>query len=176
VTPSTLFYGGSTTKAFTAAAMSFLVDENKLQWNTPISNLIRDDFVLENDYATTHTTIEDALSHRTGLPRHDFSYGGTYDGHKGMPKDVVRSLRHLPLTAEPRTRFQYCNIMFVVASYVIETLTGMWLGDVLKERIWRPLGMKSTVCFLFLGIFFCSHPIQMAFLTLSPIDISFLTS
>jgi len=51
----------------------------------------------------------------------------------------------LKLTAEPRTTFQYCNLMFVVASHVVETLTGMWLGDFLKERIWEPLGMKSTV-------------------------------
>src|ERR1700710_1072032 len=122
--------------------MSLLVDDNdkypEVQWNTPISNLIRDDFVLENAYATTHTTIEDALSHRSGMPAHDFSHGNTYDGHKGTPRDVVRSLRYLPLTAEPRTRYQYCNMMFAVAAYIIETLEGMWLGDVLWDRIWKP--------------------------------------
>jgi CubicO group peptidase (beta-lactamase class C family) len=113
---------------------------SNIQWSTPISELIRDDFVLENDYATTHTTIEDALSHRSGLPRHDFSYG-----KKTTVKDTIRDLRYLPLTAEPRTTFQYCNIMFLVASHVVESLTGVWLGDFLKERIWEPLGMKSTV-------------------------------
>jgi CubicO group peptidase (beta-lactamase class C family) len=148
VTPSTLFYTGSTTKAFVAAAMSLVVDDDKhpqVQWNTPISQLIREDFVLENEYATTHTTIEDALSHRSGMPRHDYSYGGEYDGHKGTPRDVVRSLRYLPLTAEPRIRFQYSNIMYAVVGHVIETLEGVWLGDFLRERIWEPLGMESTV-------------------------------
>lgn len=149
VTPSTLFYGGSTTKAFTAAAMSLLVDDNKnfsnVQWNTPISRLIPDDFVLSDEYATSHITVEDALSHRSGLPRHDFSYGGNYDGQKPSIKGSVRAMRHLPLTAEPRTKFQYCNQMYVVASHVIETSTGSWLGDVLRERIWEPLDMKSTV-------------------------------
>jgi CubicO group peptidase (beta-lactamase class C family) len=129
--------------------MSLLVDDNEkyphVQWNTPISRLVRDDFVLENDYATTHTTIEDALSHRSGMPRHDFSYGGIYDGHRGVPRDAVKSLRYLPLTAEPRTKFQYCNLMFVVISHLIEVLEGVWLGDFLRERIWEPLGMKSTV-------------------------------
>ena len=145
VTPSTLFYCGSTSKAFTAAALSLLIDNSSsysdIQWSTPISELIRDDFVLENEYATTHTTIEDALSHRSGLPRHDMSYGGT----KATVKSTVRDLRYLALTAEPRTKFQYCNLMFVVASHVVETLTGAWLGDFLKERVWEPLGMKSTV-------------------------------
>ena len=129
--------------------MSLLVDDNEkypeVQWNTPVSRLIRDDFVLEDEYATTHITIEDILSHRTGLPRHDFSYGHHYDGHKASPVDVVRTLRYLPLTAEPRTKYQYCNLMFVVASHVIESLTGTWLGDLVHDRIWKPLGMKSTV-------------------------------
>lgn len=129
--------------------MSLLVEDNanysQVQWKTPIAKLIPDDFVLSDEYATSHITIEDALSHRSGLPRHDLAYGGNYDGEKTSLRGMVRALRHLPLTAEPRTKFQYCNQMYGVASHVIETMTGMWLGDFLKERIWEPLGMKSTV-------------------------------
>ncbi|KAL3427988.1 penicillin-binding protein [Phlyctema vagabunda] len=147
-TASTLWYGGSTTKAFTAAALSLLVDDNStfsaVEWTTPISQLIRDDFVLENDYATTHITIEDALSHRTGLPRHEFSHGASYDGREATPRDLTRSLRYLPLAFETRTTFSYCNLMYAVATHVVEALTGSWLGDFLRERIWDPLGMSST--------------------------------
>lgn len=128
--------------------MSLLVDDEffpEVQWKTPISHLIRDDFVLEDEWATAHITIEDSLSHRTGMPRHDNSYGGHYSGHRARAKDITRALRYLPMTAEPRTTYQYCNMMFVVASHVIETLTGRFLGDLLKERIWNPLGMRSTV-------------------------------
>lgn len=122
-----------------------------LSWGTPISNLIRDDFVLAEEWATAHVSIEDALAHRSGVPRHDWSYGGTYGGpnsedlHEGTPKDVVRSLRDLPMAAEPRTTFHYCNIMYVVVGHVVSTLSGKPLKDFLKERIWEPLGMKSTV-------------------------------
>ncbi|KAM3071256.1 hypothetical protein ACMFMF_007729 [Clarireedia jacksonii] len=144
VTPETLFYTGSTTKAFVAALTSLMVDNETLKWNTPISSIIRDDFVMEVDYATHHVTVEDALSHRTGLPRHDMSYGGTYDGRDGTIRDIVRSIRWLPMTEEMRTKFQYCNIMYIVMSYVIETLQGKWLGDLLYEHIWQPLGMEST--------------------------------
>jgi len=147
VEPSTLFMAGSTTKAFTAAAMSLLVDDENyenVQWDTPVSNIIRDDFVLEDEYVTTHITIEDVLSHRSGMPRHDMSYGDHYDGHYVTSRDVVRSLRYLPLTAELRTKWQYCNMMYVVASYIIETLTESWLGDVIRTRILEPLNMKST--------------------------------
>lgn len=144
MTPNTLFYTGSTTKAFTAAAVSLLVDDNKnypsIDWTTPLSELIRDDFVLSDEYATAHTTLEDALSHRSGLPRHDLSYGGT----NATVKSIVRNMRHLPLTAQPRTTFQYCNLMFGAVGHMIETVTGKWLGNFLRERIWEPLGMGST--------------------------------
>ncbi|KAI4241513.1 MAG: hypothetical protein L6R42_011240, partial [Xanthoria sp. 1 TBL-2021] len=142
---STLFYTGSTTKAFTSAALTLLMEGNAnssdpLTWRTPISSLIREDFVLPDPYATAHVTLEDAASHRTGMPRHDSSYGGSKFGLR----DVVRNLRHLPMTAELRLRFQYCNMMYMTLSHVIEVLTGSWLGDVLWDRIWKPLSMTRT--------------------------------
>jgi CubicO group peptidase (beta-lactamase class C family) len=70
--------------------MSLLVADNEkypqVQWDTPIHQLIPDDFMLENEYATNHTTIEDALSHRSGLPRHDQAYGSTSSGDKATVK------------------------------------------------------------------------------------------
>ena len=101
---------------------------------------MREDFVLADEYATDHVTVEDALSHRTGMPRHDLSYGGA----NVTLRDVVQNLRHLPMTAEIRTRFQYCNMMYIVVSHFIETWTGMWLGDFLRTRIYEPLKMSST--------------------------------
>lgn len=57
---------------------------------------------------------------------------------------VVRNLRHLPMTAEPRTRLQYCNLMYITVGYIVERLTGMPLGDFLHSRIWAPLNMTGT--------------------------------
>ncbi|KAK8084619.1 hypothetical protein PG997_005890 [Apiospora hydei] len=151
VTPSTLFYGGSTTKAFTAAAFAQLIDSGAhpdLSWRTPLASLIREDFELAPEYAWAqeHLTLEDALSHRTGFPRHDKSLSTRYgpDGHKATMRDLARSLRFLPMVHEPRVEFRYCNLMFMVASHVLQTLTGRWLGTTLREGIWRPLGMNGT--------------------------------
>lgn len=125
--------------------MALLIDDDAnsshpMNWLTPVSSIIRDDFVLPDEYATTHVTLEDALSHRTGMPGHDASYGGP----NWTVKDVARSLRHLPMTAEIRQKWQYCNMMYMTMSHVIETLTGHWLGDLLYERIWKPLSMTRT--------------------------------
>ncbi|KAI2610592.1 beta-lactamase/transpeptidase-like protein [Hypoxylon sp. NC1633] len=177
VTPSTLFYTGSTTKAFTAAVVSLLIDSGNfsssspsssylhsqigngngnvepLSWQTPIAHLIGDDFTLqpEHSWAATHLTLEDALSHRTGFPRHDKALARRYgddDAHPGTVRDVARSLRFLPMVAEPRVRWRYCNLMFMVVSHVVQELTGRWLGDSMREWVWRPLGMERT----FLGV------------------------
>ncbi|KAJ6784052.1 hypothetical protein PWT90_00339 [Aphanocladium album] len=155
VTPDTLFLGGSTTKAHLAAALAHLISSGHHAatfpqgWSTPISSIIRDDFVLQDEWATAHITLEDAVSHRTGMPRHDTAWAGTSepndtsDPHK-TNKATVRNLRNLPPIAEPRILFQYCNLMFVVLSHVVETVTSSWLGHVLRNVIWQPLGMTST--------------------------------
>ncbi|WDK21193.1 penicillin-binding [Colletotrichum graminicola] len=85
MTPHTLFYTGSTTKSFTTAGLSLLIDNatanssvySGLTWKTPVSSIFRDDFVLSDDWATAHITVEDALSHRTGYPRHDLASAKT---------------------------------------------------------------------------------------------------
>lgn len=75
---------------------------------------------------------------------HDLAAPDYVDGRPAVPRDWVRNMRNLRMTSEPRTKFVYCNFMFVALSHVIETVTGRWLGDLLRERIWGPLGMKAT--------------------------------
>lgn len=145
MTPFSMLYTGSMTKQFTAAAASLLIDDtanvsDPLTWQTPLVSQIRDDFVLQGDYITDHITLEDALSHRTGLPRHDISWAG----NNASVSEIVRKLRYLPPTAEPRTKFQYNNMMFIAVSHFIERFTQTKLGAFLKARIYDPLGMKDT--------------------------------
>ncbi|KAK0628928.1 beta-lactamase/transpeptidase-like protein [Bombardia bombarda] len=166
VTPSTLFMTGSTTKAFTDAALGLLIDSGNftlppppggdsnnapapLSWRTPISAILPEDFIMADPWATTHLTLEDAASHRTGLPSHDYAlarvYGTGASRRNATIRDVVRTLRYLPLNREPRVEYQYNNFMYIVLTHCVETLLGgKWLGDVLRERIWEPLGMQQT--------------------------------
>ncbi|KAK5132101.1 hypothetical protein LTR08_000351 [Meristemomyces frigidus] len=144
VTPRTLFFTGSTTKSFTAAAASKLVYSNetahtKISWQSKLVDLIRDDFVLEDEYATNHITFIDALSHRTGMPRHDLSW---INGDPTV-REQVRQLRYLP-PREMRSQWEYCNLMFTAVSHTIEIVTGTAMATLLREWIWEPLGMHET--------------------------------
>ncbi|KAJ6781817.1 hypothetical protein PWT90_06449 [Aphanocladium album] len=113
-------------------------------WETPVSSIIRDDFVLGDEWATAHLTLEDAASHRTGLAGHMDAYPNTINGSIASSQDIVRLLRHFPLTYEPRTKWDYNNYMYTTLSHAIETLTGEPLRHTLKRVLWEPLGMRST--------------------------------
>ncbi|KAM5529942.1 penicillin-binding protein [Fusarium oxysporum f. sp. phaseoli] len=148
-TPETLWHAASTTKAQTAAILARLINSGDHPalangWSTTISSIVHDDFVLQDAWATEHITLDDAVSHRTGIAAYDKSYAQVVEGKEVKPKDIVRNLRNLPLSTEPRLKFSYTNLMYTTLSHVIETVTGKWLGDVMKELIWGPLDMNST--------------------------------
>lgn len=147
MTTDKLFSAASTTKAFTAAAASMIIEESKnssspINWDTPLASIIPEDFVLSEEHATAHTTLEDALSHRSGIPAHDW---GLLCGDKNATvQENVRTLRNLPLSASPRTEFQYTNQMYIAVGHALQTKVGEPLGSFLKRRIWNPLGMEET--------------------------------
>jgi CubicO group peptidase (beta-lactamase class C family) len=120
-----------------------LVDDEEnypnIKWKTPLNQIIREDFVLPDEYATSHVTLEDALSHRSGLAGHELSLG-----RLGTVRDVVLNLRHFKMSQEIRSAWQYNNAMYIAVSHMIEVATGDWLGDFLQKHIWAPLNMNST--------------------------------
>lgn len=142
VTTSTLFYCGSMTKSLTAAAMSQLVDESdkysNINWTSKVSHLLPE-FVLSDEWATKHITVEDCLSHRTGYPTHDNT--GLYGNSS---ERMLHNLRNLPMSYEPREKWQYSNIMYGAMGHLIERLTNTTLANYFRDRLWRPMGMNST--------------------------------
>ncbi|KAM3471269.1 hypothetical protein MY5147_005947 [Beauveria neobassiana] len=149
-TADTLWYGASTTKSQVAALLSHLINSGNHSasfprgWETPVSSIIRDDFVMQDEWATAHVTLNDIVSHRSGLGRHDFGLLRVRDGKQLLPRDVTRNLRNLAMTAEPRVQWSYSNYMYIALGHVLETVTGQWLGHALRDMLWAPLGMDST--------------------------------
>ena len=143
-----LFAACSTTKAFTGAATSIAIQDSQstqypIHWSTTLASLISDDFVLDDGYATKNITLEDALSHRTGMPQHNWTLAL-------FPKDgptlgsIVRSMRYMPLATPLRTKYHYSNHMYIAVSHAMEQHIGDSLGNFMKKRIWEPLGMSET--------------------------------
>lgn len=136
-TENTLYYIASCTKSFTATTLLSVLeelagDQKAIDLKTKISSIIPNDFVLQDEYATRHATLEDALVHLLGVGAQNSSYGG-----KDFTLcDAIRSLRHLAMTADLREKHQYLNMGYMVIQHVIETLTKKRIEESHHKYIW----------------------------------------
>ncbi len=117
VTPNTLFAIGSASKAFTAMDVQILVDDGKVEWDKTVQTYLPD-FKLKDEVATARMTVRDLVCHRSGLPRHD----GLWYGTSLSRKDIYDRLRYLDFSADLRSAFQYNNLMFLTAGYLVGKL------------------------------------------------------
>ena len=139
LTPETRFAMASVTKSFTAASVALLVDAGELAWDRPVREVVPE-LILHDAAATAQLTPRDMLSHRTGLPRHDLAAW-----RLDLPRaEFVKRLRHLPLSAGFRERYQYNNLMYYVAAHLVERVAGQRWEDFVHERIFAPLGMTAS--------------------------------
>ena len=139
VTENTLFAIGSCTKAFTASILGMLEKEGKLSIDKPVRDYLPE-LVFKNEYTNKHATLRDMMCHRTGLPRHDYSwYGST-----ASRNELLERVRYQEPTYELRERYQYNNFMFMAQGIVIEKITGKSWEENMRERIFKPLGMNNT--------------------------------
>ncbi|PFH58189.1 hypothetical protein XA68_14046 [Ophiocordyceps unilateralis] len=145
-TADTLFNMASASKSLTAASVALLIADDghpDVQWEAPMEKLLPGDFVMPgNDH--TDVTVEDILSHRTGMPSHDNSYLGCSAANPDDPRSITRNLRNLAVVAPNRSGYIYCNMMYTVASYLVERVSGLPFTDYLEARLLQPLGMMDT--------------------------------
>jgi len=139
-TPQTLYAIGSSSKAFTTFAMGALVDQGKLQWDVPVRTYLPW-FRMNTDFATLHITPRDLVTHRSGLPRHDALW---YNNTTMSREDLVRRIAYLPLNKDLRETFQYNNLMFLTAGYLVGNVNGSSWEDGLRQLVLAPLGMTRT--------------------------------
>lgn len=139
VTPGTLFAIGSSTKAFTTAVMASLADEGLIDWEKPVRTFMPE-FALQNEDAAAGMTPLDLVTHRSGMPRHDLMW---YNSPFSRD-EILRRLRYLPLNKEPRTTFQYNNLMYLAAGCLSEKVAGKSWEELVRERLFEPLGMKRS--------------------------------
>jgi CubicO group peptidase (beta-lactamase class C family) len=140
MTPDTLLAIGSSSKAFTTFALGTLVDQGKVDWDKPLRNYIPW-FRLYDALAGERLTPRDLVTHRSGLPRHDLVW---YNNFTSTREQLVRSLAFLPPTADLRERWQYNNLMFLTAGYLVEVLTGKPWEDSVRALVFNPLGMTRS--------------------------------
>lgn len=141
VTPNTLFAIGSSTKAFTASLLGMLEKDGLLKLDDVVTTHLKD-LRFFNDNMNNHVTIRDMMCHRTGLPRHDFSW---YLFTTQSRDSLLQRIRYQEPSAELRTAFQYNNFMFLLQGMIAEKYYNKTWEQAIREKILLPLGMKRSV-------------------------------
>ena len=139
VTNKTVFPIASVSKTFTGIDLCLLEEEGKVSLQRPIKEYVPG-FALYNDLLTEETTLIDLLSHRTGLPSHDAVWWGT---DKTREK-LFNGLKYLQPNKKFREEWQYSNLSYMAAGYVLQLVSGESWETYTRKKILEPLGMAAT--------------------------------
>ena len=164
MTRDTLFRIASMTKPVTSVAALMLMEEGKLRLDDPITKWLPEfaDMVVLKDAqgpldqtypAARDITVEDLMTHRSGLAYAFTSIGPIAKAHQQALGDVLatpaepdvwmKALAGLPLSYAPGELFHYSHATDVLG-FLVGRVEGKPIRDVLQERIFGPLGMSDT--------------------------------
>jgi CubicO group peptidase (beta-lactamase class C family) len=143
VDSNTLFGIASNSKAFTTAALGILIDQKKLSWDDRVIDYIPE-FRLYSPYVSEEFTIKDLLTHRSGL---GLGAGDLmiWPGLNTFTlKDIIYNLRFLKPVSGFRTKYDYDNLLYIVAGEVVARISGVSWEDFIETRIMQPLNMSGS--------------------------------
>ncbi|MGQ0736222.1 MAG: serine hydrolase [Acidobacteriota bacterium] len=137
VTDETIFQSGSVGKQFTAAAIMLLVQDGALALADPLSK-----FFPDAPAAWQAVTVRHLLTHTSGIPNYT---GGLLDFRRDYSEDdLVRFAQALPLEFAPGAEWRYSNTGYLLLGALVRKVSGRFYGDVLRERLFGPLGMSTA--------------------------------
>lgn len=143
VNENTLFSIASNSKAFTTTALGMLVDEGKLNWTDKVVDIIPE-FRMYDPYITEHFMVIDLVTHRSGLGLGAGDLMFIPDGSDFKIDDIIKSFQFQEPTSEFRTKYDYDNLLYIVAGEVIHRLSGLPWDTFIEQRIMSPLGMQRS--------------------------------
>ncbi len=140
VTPNTLFAIGSCSKAFTSSLLGILRNENKISFEERPSKYVADLQFFNTDM-NDNIIVKDLMTHRTGLPRHDFSW---YLFNTSNRDSLIQRIKYHEPSFGVRKQWQYNNFMFLLQGVIIEKITkNSWEVNI-ADKIFKPLGMNTS--------------------------------
>ncbi|MCF6212901.1 MAG: serine hydrolase [Flavobacteriaceae bacterium] len=143
VNAHTRFAIASNSKAFTSMALAILVDRKQLNWNDKVVDYIPE-FKMYNAYVTANFTIVDLLTHRSGLGLGAGDLMFFPDGGNFTMDDVVKSFQYQKPQSGFRTKFDYDNLLYMVAGEVVKRISDKSWPAFVEENIMKPLGMNES--------------------------------
>jgi CubicO group peptidase (beta-lactamase class C family) len=136
-TDRTVFQSGSVGKQFTAAAVMLLVEDGRLSLDEPIVS-----FFDAPPASWAPITVRHLLTHTSGIANYT---SGTIDYRRDYTNAEFLALAaQPPLDFAPGEQWSYSNTGYLLLGLIIEKVSGQFYGDVLRDRVFRPLGMETA--------------------------------
>lgn len=137
---NTIFRIASVSKCFAAFLTGTLVEDSILAWDNHIVDYVPQ-FSLKSTAETQRLCIRNVLSHTTGLPYHAY----TNMVEEGILLDSMLSwLKNVNLVSRVGEEYSYQNVAYSLMSPVVKAATGKTFENVMRERVFEPLNMKTA--------------------------------
>lgn len=145
---------GSCTKAMTATLVAMLVEEGKVSWTTTLGELFADT-VKSMHPAWEKVTLRQVLAHRASLRHEPDGLAQVFKELVGRPPraplgtvpqqrlEIARQALSRPPGIPPDTKYWYSNVGYVLVGAVLEQLTGRTWEELMRERLFQPLGIST---------------------------------
>lgn len=143
LTKDTMYGTGSTSKVFATAAVMKLVDEGKVNLDTPVVQYIPEFTMKDERYKKI--TVRMLLNHSSGL--RGTTLGNVFllgDNDTSAHDTLLDQLQKQTLKADPGAYSVYCNDGFTLAEIVVERVSGMSYTEFLHKYFTDPLAMNHT--------------------------------
>lgn len=143
VTHADKWHLGSDTKAMTALLVGLMVEEGKLRWNSTLAEIFPERDALFQE-SVGRVTVDQLLRHCSGLKANaDWQ---AVDRKLELRKQREAVIADLPKQMQKKEsgRFSYSNLGYMVLGAVLEKRSGQDWETLMRERVFKPLGMNSA--------------------------------
>ncbi|MFC5581695.1 serine hydrolase [Rhodanobacter terrae] len=141
ITPQTLFKIASNSKAMTTALLGRLVDQGKLHWDDPVTKYLPQ-FRMHDPWVTANMRVADLLTHSSGLPQGGGDLMLWPEPNAFTRTDIIRGLAYIKPGYSFRSKYQYDNLLYVVAGEVAAAAGGASYETLMHREVFEPLGLS----------------------------------
>jgi beta-lactamase class C len=140
ITDETLFRIASISKTFASAAASLLVEDDLVQWQTPLVDNLHDLKFKRQDYGK-EINLHHIMSQTTGLMPH--AYTNLIEDNMSFNR-IVKRLDRVDFICEPGECYGYQNVVFSLVGDLVQAKTDLDYETFVANRLFKPLQMSRA--------------------------------
>ncbi len=136
-------YGvGSVSKVYVTTAVMQLVEQGKVELDTPVTEYIDDFTMVDERYK--EITVRMLMNHTSGIAGTSVKNLFLYSDNDYVATDsVLKNLKTQSLKADPGEYASYCNDGFELLEIIVERVSGMSYTDYVKKNIADKIGAEN---------------------------------